>query len=544
MRGRRIRSFNDCNDPVLLNVNDLVLFLIYTKNVSNEIFITTADKTVQIAVLENKKLVELHQERPGGHFSVGDLYLAKIKRLKTDLNGAFLDVGYERDAFLHYTDLGPYARTIIKFFHTLRDEKRIPDLSTFEFEPEIDVKGSISDVLHKEVLLPVQIDKEPIGNKGPRLTLNYSLAGRFLVLVPFNNTLSISKKIKEFSIRKKIKQSLSTLRPNNFGIIVRTAAADADINDLQRDLKDLLKRWNTFCEKLIEAPPISRVMNEMSRTLTLIRDLLNDNYDAIVVDSKEYFDEIREYVRRISPEQEGIVKFYRGQEKLFDYAGIYKQIQASFGKQVDLTSGGYLIIEHTEAMHVIDVNSGKTQLKADTTLAENAFAMNMEAAAEIVRQLRLRDLGGIIVIDFIDMHNPKHRSQVYEFMNESLKKSRAKCNVLPISKFGLMQITRQRVRPEVQIETENDYSKKLQANSFVAEIEEMVKYLLSNKTENQVTLHLNPVTAAYFTKGIFSIQRRWFFKYKKWLKIVKDDTLTLHEYAFYNQNGQKISFET
>ncbi len=511
---------------------------------SNEIFITTADKIVQIAVLENKKLVELHQERPDGHFSVGDLYLAKIKRLKTDLNGAFLDVGYERDAFLHYTDLGPNAKTIIKFFHTLRNEKRIPDLATFEFEPEIDVKGGISDVLHKETLLPVQIDKEPIGNKGPRLTLNYSLAGRFLVLVPFTNTVSISKKIKEFATRKKIKQSLTPIRPNNFGIIVRTAAMDAEMSDLQRDLKDLLKRWNTFCEKLIEAPPVSRVMNEMSRTLTLVRDMLNVNYDAIVVDSKEYYDEIREYVRRISPEQEGIVKHYRGQEKLFDYAGIYKQIQASFGKQVDLSNGGYLIIEHTEAMHVIDVNSGKTQLKGDTTLAENAFAMNMEAAAEVVRQLRLRDLGGIIVIDFIDMHNPKHRSELYEYMTNALKKFRAKCNVLPISKFGLMQITRQRVRPELQIETEENTAKTIQANNYVAEIEEMVKYLLTNKVDNKVVLHLNPVTAAYFTKGVLSIQRKWFFKYKKWLKIVKDDTLALHEYAFYNQNGQKISFES
>jgi ribonuclease G len=512
--------------------------------VSNEIFISTADKIVQIAVLENKKLVELHQERPDGHFSVGDLYLAKIKRLKTDLNGAFLDVGYERDAFLHYTDLGPNAKTIIKFFHTLRTEKRIPDLATFEFEPEIDVKGGISDVLHKETLLPVQIDKEPIGNKGPRLTMNYSLAGRFLVLVPFTNTVSISKKIKEFSTRKKIKQSLTPIRPNNFGIIVRTAAMDAEMSDLQRDLKDLLKRWNAFCEKLIEAPPVSRVMNEMSRTLTLVRDMLNVNYDAIVVDSKEYYDEIREYVRRISPEQEGIVKHYRGQEKLFDYAGIYKQIQASFGKQVDLSSGGYLIVEHTEAMHVIDVNSGKTQLKADTTLAENAFAMNMEAAAEIVRQLRLRDLGGIIVIDFIDMHNPKHRSELHDYMTNSLKKFRAKCNVLPISKFGLMQITRQRVRPELQIETEESTTKSIQANNYVAEIEEMVKYLLTHKVDNKVVLHLNPVTVAHFTKGVFSIQRKWFFKYKKWLKILKDDTLALHEYAFYNQNGQKISFES
>ncbi|MCS7028822.1 MAG: Rne/Rng family ribonuclease [Bacteroidia bacterium] len=511
---------------------------------SNEIFITTADKVVQVAVLENKKLVELHQDRPDAPFSVGDLYLAKIKRLKTDLNGAFLDVGYERDAFLHYTDLGPNARTIIKFFQTLRNEKRVPDLSTFEFEPQIDVKGGISEVLHKETLLPVQIDKEPIGNKGPRLTLNYSLAGRFLVLVPFSNSISISKKIKDFSIRKKIRQSLAPLRPNNFGIIIRTAAADADINDLQRDLKDLLKRWNTFCEKLIEAPPVSRVMNEMSRTLTLIRDLLDTNYDAIVVDSKEYYDEIREYIKRISPEQEGIVKYYRGKQKLFEYAGIYKQIQASFGRQVDLASGGYLIIEHTEAMHVIDVNSGKTQLKADTTLAENAFAMNMEAAEEIVRQMRLRDLGGIIVIDFIDMQNPKHRNELYEYMTNALKKSRAKCNVLPISKFGLMQITRQRVRPELQIETENNANKSMQASNFVAEIEEMVKYLLSSKIDNKVTLHLNPVTAAYFTKGILSIQRKWFFKYKKWLKIVKDDTLALHEYAFYNQNGQKISFES
>lgn len=511
---------------------------------SNEIFISTADKIVQIAVLENKKLVELHHERPDGHFSVGDLYLAKIKRLKTDLNGAFLDVGYERDAFLHYTDLGPNAKTIIKFFHTLRNEKRIPDLATFEFEPEIDVKGGISDVLHKETLLPVQIDKEPIGNKGPRLTLNYSLAGRFLVLVPFTNTVSISKKIKEFATRKKIKQSLTPIRPNNFGIIVRTAAMDAEISDLQRDLKDLLKRWNTFCEKLIEAPPVSRVMNEMSRTLTLVRDMLNVNYDAIVVDSKEYYDEIREYVRRISPGQEGIVKHYRGQEKLFDYAGVYKQIQASFGKQVDLSNGGYLIIEHTEAMHVIDVNSGKTQLKADTTLAENAFAMNMEAAAEIVRQLRLRDLGGIIVIDFIDMHNPKHRSELHDYMTNALKKFRAKCNVLPISKFGLMQITRQRVRPELQIETEENTAKTIQTNNYVAEIDEMVKYLLTNKVDNKIVLHLNPVTAAYFTKGVFSIQRKWFFKYKKWLKIVQDDTLALHEYAFYNQNGQKISFES
>lgn len=509
---------------------------------SNEIFISNAEGIVQIAVLENKKLVELHQERTDGNFSVGDLYLGKIKRLKTDLNGAFLDVGYERDAFLHYTDLGPNARTILKYFRILREEKRIPDLATFEFEPEISVKGGISEVLHKEVVFPVQIDKEPISNKGPRLTLNFSLAGRFLVLVPFENMVSISKKIKDFATRKKIKQSIAPIRPNNFGVIVRTAAENVDIADIQRDLRDLLKRWQTFCEKLIEANPAKRVMSEMSRTLTIVRDMLSVHYDAIVIDSKEYYDEVREYVRRISPEQEKIVKHYRNKERLFDYAGISKQVQNAFGKQVELANGGYLIVEHTEAMHVIDVNSGKTQLKGDD-LAQNSFAMNMEAASEIVRQLRLRDLGGIIVVDFIDMPNPKHRAELLDFVINELKKSRAKCNVLPISKFGLMQITRQRVRPALNIETKETESISKNTQDLSLEIEEMVKYLLSNKIDHKISLHLSPMTAAFYTKGVLSIQRRWFFRYKRWIKIVPDTTLALHEYAFYNGANEKISLE-
>lgn len=512
---------------------------------SNELIISNTQDGCRIALLRDKSLVEFHQEEEGSKFTVGDIYLGTVKKVVPGLNAAFVDVGYDKDAFLHYLDLGPQFSSLNKFTKLLRGKKIYGKLEKFTLEPDIDKHGKIGQQLTKGQLLPVQIVKEPISTKGPRLSCELSLAGRYLVLVPFSKAVNVSKKVTSNEERKRLLRLIQSIKPENFGVIVRTVAEGAEVADLDRDLRNLVKTWEDGIARLPEVQPNEKIIGELNKTSSLLRDLLNESFDNIHVDDKKIYDEARAYIRNISPEQEKIVKLYTGRVKIFEQFGVEKQIKSAFGQTVSLKAGGYLIIEHTEALHVIDVNSGNKSNREENQ-ETTALSVNIEAAKEIARQLRLRDMGGIIVVDFIDMRNPENKKMIYKIMRDEMAGDKAKSTVLPLSKFGLMQITRERVRPQVNIITKEtcptcNGTGKITASILVSDlIEKTLDHLLVKQNENDLVLAVHPYLQAYFTKGIISPRVKWFFKYKRWINLETDSSLGVTEFKFLNKEGEEI----
>lgn len=501
---------------------------------------------MELALLEDKRLIELHEEKGSKKYTVGDVYLGKVRRVIPELKAAFVDVGYEKDAFLHYSDLGPKFKSYDKFTQdTIQGKQNSPGLGYFKYQPEIEKDGKIADTVSAGRYLMVQIAKEPISSKGPRLSSEVTLAGRYVVLVPFSNKISISQKIKDDKERDRLRKLLSSILPKNFGVIIRTVAENKKVAELDQDLKSLVKRWNKLHKNLKTAKPPKKILGEIDKTSALLRDFLNSTFSNIHVNDEELFHEIKNYVESISPGREKIVKHYKGKLDIFEQFGIHRQIKSLFGKQVNLKSGGYLIIEHTEAMHVIDVNSGNRK-GPGKDYETNALDMNLEAAEEIARVLRLRDMGGIIAVDFIDMKQRENNKKLYEFMKEKLSHDRAKHNIAPPSKFGVVEITRQRVRPETDIKTNEkcpscNGTGEVQASVLIIEeIENTLNYLIDKK-EKSIELHTHPFIEAYLKQGVASIQKKWFIKYKKWITIRGISKYQLLEYNFVNSKNEKIT---
>ncbi len=511
-----------------------------------ELIIDSTPNGVTIALLQDKQLVELNKEHVNNNYAVGDIYLGRIKKIMPGLNAAFVDVGYEKDAFLHYLDLGPQVQSLIKLTKLVKNGSyKDKLLDSFKLEEDINKAGKISSVLNKNMLIPVQIAKEPISTKGPRLSSDLSIAGRFVVLVPFSNVISISKKIKSNAERNRLKKIVESIKPKNFGVIIRTVSEGKGVSELQKDLLDLISKWETFAKKLFRTEPSKRVLGEMGRASTILRDILNADFTNIHVNDQNIYEEIKSYVRDISPELERIVKLYKYKEPIFEHFGVEKQIKASFGKTVNLPGGAYLVVEHTEALHVIDVNSGNRTANPQNQ-EENALQVNKEAAREIARQLRLRDMGGIVVIDFIDLRKPNNRKELFDFLKEQMDLDRAKHTILPPSKFGLVQITRQRVRPEMNIITSEkcpacDGTGEIKASIVLMDdIENNLDYILNEQNEKNVTLCVHPYIESYIKKGIFSRQWKWFFNYSKWIKVKGLPSYYLTEFHFLNSKEEEI----
>lgn len=513
---------------------------------NNELIINSTQNGCRIALLKNKNLLEFHHEQDGNQFKVGDIYLGTVKKLVPGLNAAFIDIGYEKDAFLHYLDLGPQVRSLNKYTkHILSKKSATLKLSRFKREADIDKLGKIGQVLTKGQQILVQVVKEPISTKGPRLSCELSIAGRFVVLVPFSNAVSVSKKITSSEERKRLVRLLSSIKPENFGVIIRTVAENKEVAELDKDLNHLVDIWEEGMKKLRTAKAPEKIIGEMNRTSSILRDMLNESFDSIVVDDKALYDEVKTYIREIAPEKEKIVRLYTGKAKIFEAYGIEKQLKTLFGQSVSLPYGGYLIIEHTEALHSIDVNSGNIAGSSGDQEA-TALKVNLEAAKEVARQLRLRDMGGIIIVDFIDMRNPEHKKMVYEKMKEEMKSDRSKFTVLPLTKFGLMQITRQRVRPEMNIVTKEKCPTCNGTGSIAASIlvsDQIVRnldYLLVKQNEKHIAISVHPFLYAYFTKGLISRQVKWFFKYHRWVKLEEDSSLGITDFKFRNKLGEDI----
>ena len=509
---------------------------------NSEVVIDVREKEVSIALLEDKKLVEYQNEPRQASFSVGNIYVAKVKKLMPGLNACFVDLGYERDAFLHYLDLGSQFNSYNKYLKQVcSDRKKLYPFSKAQRLPDIKKDDTIQQVLSVGQEVLVQIVKEPISTKGPRLTGELSFAGRFIVLIPFGDKVSVSSKIKSGEERARLKQLIYSIKPKNCGVIVRTVAEGKRVAELDNEMKVLTKRWEKAISKTQKnAKRPQLVFEETGRAIAMLRDLFNPSFEHIHVNNEEVYNEIKHYLTLIAPEKADIVKLYTGKTPIFDNFNITKQIKSSFGKTINYKHGAYLIIEHTEALHVVDVNSGNRS-RAKNGQEANALDVNLGAADELARQLRLRDMGGIIVVDFIEM--------LYERMCKNMQKDRARHNILPLSKFGLMQITRQRVRPAMDVNVEEDCptcngTGKIRSSIlFTDQLERKIDRLINKIGITKFYLHVHPYVAAYINKGFLSLKRKWQIKYGFGIHVIPSQKLAFLQYEFYDIEGNFIDMK-
>lgn len=515
------------------------------KEVEKELIISASPAEVEIAMIENGKLVEIHREFTNNEFTVGDIFIGRAKKLMPGLNAAFVDIDHKKDAFLHYTDLGPKFDSLQKFVRgSIAGSQQTSDLRDFKIEPDIKKSGKIDDVVDKKHPILVQILKEPISTKGPRLSCEITIPGRYIVLTPFNELVAVSKKINNPDERKRLQLLIESIKPANFGVIVRTAAEGKKVADLHNELSELVGKWKDIHSQLHTAKAPLKLLSELDKTSSILRDLLTDSFNRIVVNDKDLYQNLKDYLGEIAPDKQNILRSYKGKQPVFDRYGITRQIKSAFGKTATMPSGAYLVIEHTEAMHVIDVNSGPKSRRANQE--ETALYVNLESAEEVARQLRLRDIGGLIVVDFIDMKKYEHRKKLHQTLKEAMQKDRAQHTILPLSKFGLIQITRQRVRPAVKIDTAEkcptcNGTGKVNATVLVTdEIERDLMFIRQSRPKSKIKLFVHPFIEAYLKKGLPSIQMKWYLKHGKWIPIKAKNEMPLMNYRFYDGKGDEI----
>ncbi len=512
-----------------------------------ELIISKQDDGVQIALTEDKRLVELHKEQPGGQYAVGDIYFGKVKKIMQGLNAAFIDVGGDKEGFMHYLDLGPDYNSVDKYLRlAMNGDANAATLSNFKIEPILEKVGNFGNVLKVGQPILVQVTKEPISTKGPKVTGDISIAGHYLVLTPFSNKISISQKIKGSEERSRLRRLVQSIRPQNFGIIVRTVAEGKSVSELDTDLRQLMASWKEMTERLKRVSAPCKVHAELDTTSALLRDLLTDDFNNIYVDDAALCDEVRSVLKTMMPGKEDIVKHYKMDTPIFEQFGVLRDIRRMFGRIVTIRSGVYLYVEHTEAMHVIDVNSGN-HIKAGEGQEDTALQVNIESAKEIARQLRLRDMGGIVIVDFIDMDKAENRKKLFDVMTEEMRRDKARHTILPLSKFGLMQITRQRVRPVMEVDVQEkcpfcDGTGHIKQSLVVVdEIEASLRHLATAQGERRLTLVTHPYINAYITRGwLRSLQHRWMRKYHVSLRAKQSEQYGLLEFKFLHSNGDEI----
>ena len=517
-----------------------------SENLEKDLVVDVGSAEVRLALLENHRLIELNRESSQGHsFSVGDVYLGKVKKILPALNAAFVDIGDTKEAFVHYLDLGLHFDAFDQFVKESTPNRDMSELySSIKIGEPLSKEGRIEDFLKPGQLIIGQIVKEPISTKGSRLTAEISLAGRNIVLLPFAQKVSVSQKIASKEEKKRLETLVGNILPKNYGAIIRTAAEGSSAAVLVAELRSLIEKWEGAWKTISKNKGKGLLFTEYSKTTTVLRDLLNDSFTNVYVNDPKIYEETRKYISLISPEQEKIVKLYEGKEPIFDHFEVTRQIKSSFGKVVPMKQGAYLVIETTEALNVIDVNSG---IRAKTNdQEENTFEVNKLAAEEIARQLRLRDMGGIVIVDFIDMESVEHRNELFKFMSDLMAKDRAKHNVLPLTKFGLMQITRQRIRPVTEINTTEKCplchgTGKIASTVVIDEqIERKLADLVESTAQRQFTLKVSPILGAYITRGWNSFVKKWKRKYKCKLDVVEMTEHSILQYEFCDKKGKVL----
>lgn len=514
---------------------------------NKELIISANENEIQLALLEDKQLVELHKDKSGNKVQVGDIYVGKVRKIMPGLNAAFIDVGEDKDGFVHYLDLGTNYGSVAKYMKlAMNGDNSVATLKNFKIEPILEKTGNLSNILKVGQLVLTQVAKEPISTKGPKLSGDISFAGRYLVLTPFVTRISISQKIKGSEERNRLRRLMQSIKPDKFGVIVRTIAEGKGVAELDADLRQLIAQWTSLTERLKHITGPQKLISELSTTSALLRDVLTDDFNNIYVNNENVYNEVRQYIGTIAPDKTDIVHHYKLETPIFEQFGVSRDIRRAFGKIVTIRSGVYLYIEHTEAMHVIDVNSGN-HIKAGQGQEDTALQVNIESAKEIARQLRLRDMGGIVIVDFVDMQKAENRKTLYDFMTEEMKNDKARHTILPLSKFGLMQITRQRVRPAVEVNVQEkcpfcDGTGTIKSSLVVVdEIESNLRYLISSQNEKKLTIITHPYVCAYFTKGLRSIRLQWMRKYKLRLTFKSSESYGLLDYKFFNESGDEIS---
>ena len=513
----------------------------------SELIVDVQPQEIAIALTEDDRLQEVSREkRNQDNFAVGNIYYGRVKKVMPALNAVFVDVGYEKEAFLHYLDLGSQFRTLQTYVtKAVSDRRRIPLMQKTQRQPEVGKEGQIADVLKVGDPILVQVSKEPINTKGPRLTAEISIAGRNIVLIPFADGVMVSQKIKREAERQRLKQLMLSIKPQGFGIIVRTVAEDKRVAELDNELRLLLERWEQTVKSLQQKEPVSLVSEEMGRTLGIIRDVLSPDFTTIQINDQDIYNDVRHYLELIAPESAKIVKLYQGTQPIFDHFDITRQMKTGLGRTVGFKHGGYLIIDKTEALFSIDVNSGSKKIYEDQE--QNAFQFNMLAADELVHQLRLRDIGGIIIVDFIDMDDKDHQQELYDYVRKLMERDRAKHNVLPLSKFGLMQITRQRVRPAVEVQVEEVCPTcmgkgKIQPSLlFTDQVEEALEHMTEHHGRG-LRLHLHPFVYSFVSRGwLISLKNRWMLRYG--VRVIENQSLGMLEMRFYDAQGKELKHQ-
>ena len=510
-----------------------------------ELIISNEGDASKIALLEDGRLFELHEQKTKSDFVVGDLFLGKIKKLAPNLNAAFVSIGTDKDAFLHYQDLGPQFLSYQKFLKNILSKKQqTSSLKNAEHSKDIDKMGTIDKIFTAGDVVLLQITKEPISTKGPRISTQISLTGRFLVLIPFDNKISISKKVADGAEKERLKTLIESIRPEGFGVIIRTVAEGKKVAELHNDMNQLVKKWETTFKNIQKNKVPSKILSEEDKASSILRDNFNQDFVSIICDDEKMVEDMKAYIEVIAPERKNIVQFYDSHIPLLEYYNVEKQLKQSFGKHVNIpaSKGAYLVIEHTEALHVVDVNSGNN-ISSSSTNKMHALTVNKMAATEIARQLRLRDMGGIIVVDFIDMVDAEHRKELYEHFRDEMKRDKARHKILPPSKFGLIQMTRQRVRSENTIETNEENPNKggeiIAPIVIIEKMEDSIRTIMATE-KGKLFLHVHPFVEAYLTKGIASIQNKWFLKYKKWVTIIPRDSFKMLEFHLYNSEKKEL----
>ncbi len=512
-----------------------------------ELVINATDSDIAIALLEDSNLVELHKDALQHSFIVGNIYLGRIKKIMPGLNAAFVDIGYEKEAFIHYHDLGQNFPTFHAYVNAiLNDRKHEPKVKRL---PELPKEGNIQDVLQQGQYMMVQIVKEPINTKGPRLTGEISIAGRNMVLLPLAEKVSVSQKIKTSEERGRLRKLVLSIKSPSYGVIIRTVAQDKKVAELDAELKVMERRWLKVVGELRKAKSVALLYEESSHVISILRDIFTPEFEMVHVNSREVFDEVVSYVELIAPERKDVVKLYAGELPIFDNFAITKQIKSLFGRTVSIKRSAYLIMDQAEAMHVIDVNSG-SRTKADQSQEENALEVNIAAATEIARQLRLRDMGGIIVVDFIDMAESANRTKLYDYMVQLMSGDRARHNILPLSKFGLMQITRQRVRPAMNIDTTevcpncHGTGKARPSILLTDEIEREIDTMVNQVGIKKFAVRVHPYVAAYLSKGFPSLFFRWRMKYGFGIRLLPIQDFGFLKYELTDAQGDKLDVDS
>lgn len=527
-----------------------------------EIIINGAANETRIAITEDGRLAELFVENPHKERMIGDIYLGRVAKVMPGIKAAFIDLGLGQDGFLHFSDIGSRFeeyQTMLGDDEEEEEEKVVLEESASgsaapPARPERSQRTTppqghppAKDVhLEKGQEIIVQITKEPVGKKGVRVTSEVSLAGRYLVLLPFDGKVGISKKINAFKEKRRLRRIVQTLLPEGFGVIIRTVAEGKEEEALKTDLQDLIDTWREIEKAAKNEKPPALLYKDMATMSSVIRDLFSNDVARVVVDSRKIHKEIRAYIKYTSPQLLDKIELHRDRAPIFDVYGIEKELEASLSRKVWLKSGGYIIIEQTEAMVVIDVNSGRYAAKREQE--QNSLRTDLEAAREVCRQLRLRDIGGIIVCDFIDLEDEKNKRKVFEELRKEFRKDRAKVTVLPMTEFGLVQITRQRVRQNILHSftepcpacggTGLVRSKTTTLNS----LERWISRFRSEAKEKRVIIKVHPELGAVLRQGAISRARRIMVKYLVWLKIEADPSIPLGEFRCFSvREGKDIT---